>query len=78
MILRMWSTDADGNIQQDDENEEIEVTSVEDATAKIVEDLYSTASDKFMHEALSQWFLNRKIDNLDAGHQVFWNVALEY
>ena len=76
MRLQMWSTDSDGQMHPDDESEVIEVAGFDEATAKLVEDLYHTASDEFLTRALTVWFAEGVIVQLPAGNNVFWNVRL--
>jgi hypothetical protein len=76
MLLHMFSTDFDGNIQCDDENTFTEVKSVESATAFIAADLVNTASDEFLNNALRMWFANGKISMLHCGGGIYWNVEI--
>jgi hypothetical protein len=72
----MFSTDADLQMYPDDEYTVVEVDTRQEATAKLVEDLYNTASDEFMDQALREWFAHGEIVQLQAGNDVYWNVRL--
>lgn len=76
MILKLHSVRANGEVT---ESEEIEVTSFAEASARLVESLYETASDQFLTDALQEWFTTRKIDMLDetcGDAKSFWNASL--
>jgi hypothetical protein len=76
MILRAWSTDADGNKVNPEDNWEKEVDSREAATAALAENLVDTASDEFVHNALVHWFTRGKVDGLHEGKNIYWNVQI--
>jgi len=76
LILQAWSTDFDGNMTHAEDNWELEVVSGAEASAHLASELANTASDEFLHDALSEWFSKGSIENLHEGNDVFWNVEL--
>ena len=73
MILRMWSTDPDGVVIEEDQRE-FKYRAA--ATAFLAANLTDTASDEFLYLALAEWFSNGKITMLpeDSKSKSFWNV----
>lgn len=73
MLLKMWSTNSDGVVLEEDQ---AEFTSRAAASAFLAVNLTETASDEFLHFALAEWFTTGKISNLSEGNTSFWNVEM--
>lgn len=87
MKLKMWSTDQDLKEIHPEDTVEMQVVSREAATAILVRELATTASEKFTHDALAEWFSTGRISGLSEfegeftgtevlATPVFWNVSL--
>lgn len=74
----MWSTDADENVIQPEDDVRITVSSRAAASAYLAEELSNSASDEFLDNALYEWFNSGKVSALPENVQktVFWNVEL--
>ncbi len=73
MILKMWAANRVGESYDE---REVSVDSLAEASAELVSELFNTASDEFLHKALTEWFTTGKIDNLDEGNDHTWNATL--
>lgn len=75
MILHMWTVDANG-VTIEDEYYGMMSDKAEASAVLLRCERVETASDEFLHEALTQWFTTGKITRLHEGNDQYWNVEL--
>jgi hypothetical protein len=72
-VLRTQSVSIDGTVA---EEQEITVADTAEASAILAAELVNSASDTFLHLALSEWFREGKVSNLHEGGEMFWSANL--